>query len=155
MGQLKKKNKYDKIKKEMIKESSKVEEKIKNEREVLNKAEEARLLKKHQSERITKQVELDKINNDSKLSRETKEKLLKDYEENYNNMQKRWSDEKLKMKKTIEKKLQNKKKRELEKLKIKQRSNITLLEQEENSFAAQLSSYQSEQLKNKVEQFDA
>ena len=71
----------------MIKESSKVEEKIKNEREVLNKAEEARLLKKHQSERITKQVELDKINNDSKLSRETKEKLLKDYEENYNNMQ--------------------------------------------------------------------
>ena len=70
-------------------------------------------------------------------------------------MKKRWSDEKLKMKKTIEKKLQNKKKRELEKLKIKQRSNITLLEQEENSFAAQLSSYQSEQLKNKVEQFDA
>ena len=53
----------------------------------MNKTEEAKLQKKHHSENVTIQTELDKIKNDDKLSKEAKEKLIKEYEENYNNMQ--------------------------------------------------------------------
>ena len=55
------------------------------------------------------------------------------------------------MKRAVEKRLKNKRKRELEKLQIKQRSDIAVLENEENSFTAQLSSDQAEQLKNTAE----
>ena len=55
------------------------------------------------------------------------------------------------MKRTVEKRLKNKRKRELEKLQIKQRSDIALLEKEENSFTAQLSTDQAEQLKKTAE----
>lgn len=53
----------------------------------MKKTEEAKLQKKHQSESVTIKAEIDKIKNDDKLSKEAKEKLIKEYEENYNNMQ--------------------------------------------------------------------
>ena len=75
------------VEEELKEESTKIEEKIKNEREHLKKTEEAKLQKKHQSESVTIKAEIDKIKNDDKLSKEAKEKLIKEYEENYNNMQ--------------------------------------------------------------------
>ena len=53
----------------------------------MKKTEEAKLQKKHQIESVTIKAEIDKIKNDDKLSKEAKEKLIKEYEENYNNMQ--------------------------------------------------------------------